>query len=143
LPVHPMSKFDVFIGTWNTTGEVLETDAGPAGTLSATDTYRWLPGRHFIVHEVDARFDGKPTRSMEVMGFDAAKQQHFARSFDDQGAADVYVVALNGRRWTISGKTVRFDGGFDAQKNRLTGLWELKGRKSRWQPWIKLRLVRA
>ena len=49
-----MSKFEVFIGTWNTTGEVLQTDANPAGVLLATDTYRWLPGKHFIVHDVDA-----------------------------------------------------------------------------------------
>jgi hypothetical protein len=63
MPANRMSKFEVFIGTWNTTGEVLETEAGPAGTLSATDTYRWLPGRHFIVHDVDAS-PGRPSGSM-------------------------------------------------------------------------------
>ena len=45
MPANRMSRFEVFIGTWNTTGEVLETEAGPADTLFATDTYRWLPGR--------------------------------------------------------------------------------------------------
>lgn len=138
-----MSPFDTFIGTWNTTGEVLATDAGPAGQLVATDSYRWLPGRHFIVHDVDARFDGQPTRSMEVMGYDAAKRQHFARSFDDQGVTEVFVVELDGRRWRIHGRTARFDGGFDARKQRLSGLWERKGRKAGWQAWIRLELVRA
>lgn len=143
VPAHPMAKFDIFIGTWNTAGEVLETDTNPAGQLVATDSYRWLPGQHFIVHDVDARFDGQPTRSMEVMGYDAAKHQHFARSFDDQGLMEVFVVELDGRRWRIHGKTVRFDGSFDAKKNRLNGLWELKGRKGRWQPWIQLELART
>ena len=143
MPANRMSKLEIFIGTWNTTGEVLETEASPAGTLFATDTYRWLPGKHFIVHDVDARFDNKPTRSMEVMGFDASKKQHFARSFDDRGSEEVFAVALRGRRWSIIGKTVRFSGSFDAQKNRLKGLWELKGSKSGWQPWIKLELARA
>ena len=138
-----MSKLEVFIGTWNTTGEVLETGANPAGNLVATDTYRWLPGRHFIVHDVDARFDGSPTRSMEVMGFDTSKKQFFARSYDDQGSTEAFVVALDGRRWTIKGKTARFSGSFDSQKNRLTGLWELKVATAGWQPWIKLELVRA
>lgn len=142
MAAHPMSPFDIFIGTWNTTGEVLETAANPAGQLVATDTYRWLPGRHFIVHDVDARFDGRPTRSMEVMGYDAARRQHFARSFDDQGQTEEFVVELDGRRWCIRGKTVRFDGEFNLRKSRLTGLWELKERKS-WQPWIRLTLVRA
>jgi len=143
MPANRMSKYEVFIGTWNTTGEVLETEVGPAGTLSGTDTYHWLPGKHFVVHDVDARFDSKPTRSMEVMGFDASKKQYFARSYDDQGSTEVFIVALNGRRWSISGKTARFSGGFDDQENRLRGLWELKGSKGRWRPWIKLELVRA
>ena len=138
-----MSRFEVFIGTWNTSGEVLETDANPAGSLVATDTYRWLAGGHFIVHDVDARFDGQPTRAMEVMGFDAAKQEFFARSFDDQGSTEQFAVALDGRRWTIVGKTTRFHGSFDAQKNRLSGLWEIKVGRARWQPWIQLSLVRA
>ncbi len=143
MPANRMSKFELFIGTWNTTGEVFETDANPGGTLIATDTYRWLPGRHFIVHDVDARFDGKPTRSMEVMGFDPSKKRHFARSFDDQGATEEFVIALDGRRWKIGGATVRFNGSFDVRKNRLTGLWELKGKKAGWQPWIELELARA
>ena len=138
-----ISKLEVFIGTWNTTGEVLETDANPSGALVATDTYRWLPGKHFIVHDVDARFDGKPTRSMEVMGFDRATKGYFASSYDDQGNSDRFAIALNGRRWTIEGKTVRFNGSFNSQKDRLTGLWEVKVGKARWQPWINLLLVRA
>jgi hypothetical protein len=138
-----MSKFEVFIGTWNTTGDVQPTQASPAGTLSATDTYRWLPGRHFIVHDVDARFGKEPARSMEVMGFDASKKQYFARSYDDRGTVEVFDLALNGRRFSITGKTVRFSGNFDAEKNRLRGLWELKGSQAIWQPWIKLELVRA
>lgn len=143
MPANRMTKFEVFIGTWNTTGEVLATHASPAGVLVATDTYRWLPGRHFIVHDVDARFDGAPTRSMEVMGFDPVKKRHVARSFDDQGTEESFVVELSGRRWTIDGKTVRFRGSFDVQKDRLTGLWELKGPRVGWQPWIRLALVRA
>jgi hypothetical protein len=143
VPTHPMSRLELFIGTWNTTGEVLETEANPPGTLVATDTYRWLPGRHFIVHDVDARFDGTPARSMEIIGFDASKKEFFSRSFDDRGSTEAFAVALRGRRWTIEGKTVRFEGSFDSQKNRLTGLWEMKVSRARWQPWIRLELVRA
>jgi hypothetical protein len=138
-----MDRLGVFIGTWNTTGEVLATAANPAGVLVATDTYRWLPGRHFIVHEVDARFDGRPTRSMEIIGFDGLKGRCFSTSYDDQGATEDFAVALEGRRWTIRGRSVRFDGQFDAAKTRLSGLWELKVPRKGWQPWIRLRLDRA
>src|SRR5688572_20439085 len=129
MPANRMTKFEIFIGTWNTTGAVLATETNPAGALIATDTYRWLPGRHFVVHDVDARFDGKPTRSMEVMGFDSSRRRFFGTSYDDRGTAEGFTVALDGRRWSIKGKAVRFEGAFDSKGNCLTGLWELKGAK--------------
>jgi hypothetical protein len=52
-------------------------------------------------------------------------------------------VALKGTNWRIIGESVRFKGNFDATGNKLTGIWELKGKKAGWQPWIKLKLVRA
>jgi hypothetical protein len=143
MAVNRMSRFEVFIGTWNTTGDVLETENAPAATLTATDTYRWLPGKHFIVHDADARFGVDVTRSMEVIGYDLATKKHFARSYDDQGVTDLFEVALKGKNWTILGKSVRFNGKFDAKSSKLTGMWELKGKSAGWQPWIKLRLDRA
>jgi uncharacterized protein DUF1579 len=92
-----MSRFDIFIGTWNTSGEVLATENAPAATLSATDTYRWLPGKHFIAHDADARFDSDPSRSMEVIGYDLASKKYLARSYDDQGTSEVFEVELKGK----------------------------------------------
>ncbi|HKO54054.1 MAG TPA: DUF1579 family protein [Polyangiaceae bacterium] len=138
-----MSRLGIFIGTWNTTGEVLKTESAPASTLSATDTYRWLPGNHFIVHDADARFGNHPTRSMEVIGYDIERRKYLARSYDDQGATEEFEVRLKGKSWSILGEAVRFNGRFDAKNNELTGLWELKSKRSGWQPWIKLLLVRA
>jgi len=138
-----MTDFEIFIGIWNTSGEVLETEGAPATTLSATDTYRWLPGKHFIAHDADARFGDNPARSMEVIGYDLPSNQYLARSYDDQGVSELFEVALNGKKWSIVGESVRFNGAFDADGNTLTGLWELKGKQAGWQPWIKLKLVRA
>ncbi|MEC5399873.1 DUF1579 family protein [Uliginosibacterium sp. H1] len=143
MPKNRMSRFEVFIGTWNTSGEVLATEAGPAGVLRATDTYRWLPGKHFILHEVDARFDDQPTRSVEVVGYDLATKGYFARSFDDQGVSGLYAVELRGLRWRIDSESMRFDGRFSKDGDRLSGLWELKGASGRWQPWIRLMLERS
>jgi hypothetical protein len=143
MATNRMSRFEIFIGTWNTTGEVLATAGAPATTLSATDTYRWLPGKHFIVHYADARFGGDPTRSTEVIGYDIPSKKYQARSFDDQGCSELFEVILKGKNWRILGETVRFNGKFDAAGNKLTGLWELNNKKVGWQPWIKLTLVRA
>ena len=143
MPANRMTRFEIFIGTWNTTGEVLAIDDAPATVLSATDIYRWLPGRQFIMHEVDARFGQAVARSMEVMGYDKQAKKFSARSYDDQGLSEVFDISLRGKKWSIFGATVRFNGKFDSQGNKLVGLWEMKSKKSGWQPWIKLVLVRA
>ena len=137
----PMARYEPFIGVWNTHGQVLAFEESPATIMTATDTYRWGPGRAFIIHDVDARFGGEPTRSFEVMGYEPARKRYMTRSYDDQGLTEDFRIALVGKRWTITGKTVRFDGAFDRTGNKLTGLWERKAR--RWQPWIELELVRA
>jgi Protein of unknown function (DUF1579) len=143
MPTNRMSRFEIFIGTWNTTGEVFAIDDAPANVLSATDTYRWLPGKHFIVHDVDGRFGQTVSRSLEVMGYDRQARKFLARSYDDQGVSEVFDIKLSGKKWSISGATVRFDGKFDSRGNKLVGLWEMKSKKAGWQPWIKLELVRA
>ena len=143
MAARPMSRLEVFIGVWNTTGEVLETESAPASMLVATDTYRWLPGKHFIAHDADARFGGNPTRSLEIIGYDRDTKSYRARSYDDQGVTEAFEVALKGKKWAITGESTRFSGNFNADNSQLTGLWELKGKKAGWQPWIKLKLARA
>ena len=142
MTTNRMARFEIFIGIWNTAGKVLETASAPAARLSATDTYRWLPGKHFIAHDADARFGEDLSRSMEVIGYDLASKKYLARSYDDQGVSEVFEVALKGSSWRIKGDTVRFNGKFDARHVKLTGLWELKDKKVGWQPWIKLTLAR-
>ena len=120
MPPNRMSRFEIFIGTWNTTGEVLAVDDAPATVLIATDTYRWFPGHQFIVHDVDARFGEAVSRSMEIMGYDQQAKKYFARSYDDQGVSDGFDIILRGKKWSIFGETVRFNGHFYAQGNQLT-----------------------
>ena len=138
-----ISHFAIFIGIWNTRGEVLETEQAPATTLVATDSYRWLPGHHFLVHDVDARFGTDVSRSMEIIGYDTTNTKYVAHSYDDKGVSEVFDVVLNGKHWKILGETVRFEGEFSSDDKKLVGLWELKSKKSVWQPWIKLELIRA
>ena len=143
MPKTNMARFEVFIGTWNTTGNVFAIGEAERNDLVATDTYLWIPGRHFILHQVDARFGDTVSRSMEVMGYNSKRKRHFSRSYDDQGASEEFILELRGRRWAITGANVRFNGSFDAGRNRLAGLWEMKIPTGRWRPWIDLLLERA
>ena len=143
MPGNRMSRFEILIGTWNTTGEIRAIGQASASVLSATDTYCWMPGRHFIIHVADARMGHAVARSTEIIGYDGETRRFLARAFDDQGGFQVFDVDLHGKKWSIRGPTLRFNGKFDRNGNRLAGLWEMKNGRSRWQPWIDLQLVRA
>jgi hypothetical protein len=143
MPKNRMVRYEIFIGTWNTSGNVLAVGDATATTLSATDIYRWLPGKRFIVHEVDARFGLDVSRSMEVMGYDLQQKKYLSRSYDDQGASEVFDIELSQKRWRILGQSVRFGGKFEPDGNKLSSLWEIKTSKRSWTPWIELELVRA
>jgi hypothetical protein len=63
---------------------------------------------------------------------------------DSLPGAGLVITALGRRERDLAGKPYgqgRFDGSFDVKRNRLTGVWELKGPKAGWQPWIELRSV--
>ncbi len=138
-----LAALELFVGIWNTTGTIRPSGDEPAQTLLATDIYEWLPGRHFLLHRVDARMGGAPSRSIEIVHWDAARGTCMSRSYDDQGSISDYQCALADRHWSIRGDSVRFAGDFDESGDRLTGLWELRGEDGRWRPWIDLELVRA
>ena len=138
-----MKRFEIFIGVWNTTGNVFAIEDSPSTVLSATDTYRWLPGEQFIVHEVDARFGNEVSRSMEIMGYDVNHRRYVSRSFDDRGISETFEIDLQRRSWRILGESVRFKGSFNSVGSKLSGLWEMKTSKRRWSPWIELQLNRA
>lgn len=82
-------------------------------------------------------------RSTEIIGYDDQTRKFLARAYDDQGGFQVFDVELRGKKWSIRSPTLRFDGKFDRDGNRLAGLWEMKSGRTGWQSWIELQLIRA
>lgn len=141
-PDPAIQALERFVGVWNTTGRIAAIDDKPGGELIATDTYEWLPGRHYLLHWVDARLNGQPSRSLEVVGFDADRGGCVSRSYDDQGQTGDYTCALTGDAWTITGDTLRFSGRFAPDGTSMSGTWQMKDRGD-WRDWMDITLTRA
>lgn len=56
----------IFVGIWNTVGEIAATPDSPASKLLATDVYEWLPGGRFLLHRVDTRMGDTASGSIEI-----------------------------------------------------------------------------
>jgi hypothetical protein len=69
-PVNPdpaLKHLELFVGKWNTQGEIKASPYGPAGKIIGTDTYEWLPGGFFLVHRVDVRIGDQKTSQLKLL----------------------------------------------------------------------------
>ncbi|WP_227011520.1 DUF1579 family protein [Paenibacillus lutimineralis] len=133
---------EIFVGKWNTEGEIRATSSSPAARLIAVDTYEWLPGGFFLIHKVDGHMGNEVVKTTEIIGYDSSKKTYFTRSFDNQGNAGAYLANLRDRFWTINGELERFTGEFSSDGNTLKGKWELLSDGSNWQPWMDIKLTK-
>ena len=80
-------------GEWATDGHVV---GDPPLPVKGSDTYEVLPGGYFLVHHVDVTVGDRQVRAIEVIGEPAPDVGGFlARSFDDQGNAEVMRVTVD------------------------------------------------
>jgi hypothetical protein len=141
-PSEALARLNALSGVWQTRIAMLDSNAREVEHFSATDTYRWLAGRHFMLHEVDAMMDGQHVQSLEVIGLDHPTGTYRSRNFDNAGAISDYTATMDGSAWSIDGAAERFRGRFNADGNLLSGRWDrLVG--ERWLPWMVVTLTRT
>lgn len=142
-PDPALKRLDVFVGKWNTEGQIRAAPPNPAVKISGTDIYEWLPGGFFLVHRVDVRMGDEEVKAVEIIGYDASSQTYPMHSFDNKGNYDLLQANVHDRTWTIIGKSMRFTGVFSDDGNTITGHWEQLIDGSNWLPWMEVKLTRV
>ncbi|GKU76599.1 DUF1579 family protein [Paenibacillus sp. L3-i20] len=142
-PDPALTRLNVFIGKWNTEGQIKVSPSGPAAKLKATDTYEWLPGGFFLIHHVDGYMGDEEVKTVEIIGYDTISQTYFTHSYDNRGNVGTYQANLLDAVWTITGKSERFTGMFSDDSNTLAGSWELSGDDGIWVPWMDIKLTKV
>jgi hypothetical protein len=143
-------------GEWATDGHVV---GDPPVPVRGTDTYEVLAGGYFLVHHVDVTVGEQQVRAIEIIGERASEGGGFlARSYDDQGNAEVMRVAIDDEG------VLRFRGGPEiaaaAQPADATtaqvrstlsvapdgrsmeALWERSEDGHTWTPWMSIKFTR-
>ena len=130
----------VFLGNWTAKGTSYGgTDqSGPdpkANGVPWTSTHvgRWHTGEFFLIQDEKARPAGDVFDTLSVMGVDPETGKYFAAAFENHGFFRRYDVTVNGRVWTISGKTERATIEFSPDDRTQTIVWEWKP-EGRWLP---------
>jgi hypothetical protein len=125
------------IGKWATTIELLDKD-GALTVHYATDTYRWALGKQFVFHDVAGTMAGLKLQTLEIIG-PAKRGRYACRSYDNSGLSVDFIARLKGTKWSIRGKSMKFDGAFSHDGNVLAGMWKQK-RRGKWYEWMTVTL---
>src|SRR5262249_37903745 len=138
-----LARLNVFVGKWITDGVIYASPSGPAYQLKAVDTYEWLPGGYFLIHQVDGYMGEDEVKAIEIIGYDASTQNYTTHSYDNHGNISAYQANLLDRNWTILGKSERFTGMFSEDSKTLTGRWELSNDGMDWVLWMDIKLTKS
>lgn len=144
-PSGALRRLEFLVGTWRSEG----TLEGPAGTVSGTETFAWLPGGFFLVHHWAGTFDvGAATvvdAGYEFFDFDpvgCAFRTHFFSSLGPYDATNSqYRGDFDGPSLVLVGpaRVTREPDGDD----RIRYVGEVPDGKGGWAPWLRGELTRA
>lgn len=143
-PKHGPADLDVLVGRWRTRGSTIEGPTGPPARIEALDTYEWLPGRHAVLHRVDARVGNQEVVGAEIIGYDPGRRAYRSQYFDSEGPT-AYTATLSegndGLVWRMQSADTRFTGTFDDDGDTIVGHWELL-REDDWLPRMDITLTK-
>jgi hypothetical protein len=116
---------DRLVGTWRVSGDA-----------TGTVTYRWMPGRFFLVQEGEVELFGHHNRFTEIIGrerpFGGEPSDDIkSRTYTSEGDTLDYVYELDGDTLTIwggeRGSDSHYTATFSTDGNTLTGRWTWPG----------------
>ena len=138
-PAH--AALEVFVGDWRAEGRSYG-DSDPSRSAGrakptpwkSTHTGRWHTGQFFLIQDERAIVGIAPFDTVSILGWDAARERYFARTFENHGFERCYDVSVDGRVWTFSGASERATIVFSDGGATQTITWE-------WRPeagWLPL-----
>ena len=135
---------EIFVGKWNTEGQVEASPSSPATKIIGTDTYEWQHGGFFLIHRVDVRIGDEKVEAIEIIGYDASSQTYPMRSFDSQGNFVTMQASVSDDGiWTFTGESERSTLVVSDDDNTMTAHWERSDDGSNWLPWMDVKLTKA
>ena len=138
----------VFIGRWRTLGDVAASASTPATKVDSIDTYEWYPGEFFLIHHADSKVGEDRIRSLEVIGFDPARQHYLASFFDSTGGSGIEELRRDGATWTWRGSNVmgvkqhRCVAVVSDDQRTIRARHEKSEDGKNWAPWIDVTLTK-
>ena len=103
IPKAPeLKNLDVFVGSWNLQGEMKPGSMGPGGSMTETETCKWMAGGYFLVCNVDFKSTMGDGTGTSYMSYDPSEKMYTYDAFNSMGEAEHAKGTLEGDTWTWS-----------------------------------------
>lgn len=132
-------NLDVFLGKWRAEGhsyaEGQRADDPRASAVPWTsdESYEWLPGGFFLLHQWDAKAGQRVFKGTEIIGYDETSGGYFTRFFDNAGFHPEYRAVVDGKIWTFTEPSTRARVTVGSN-SQLTFNWEWRNGGGDWLP---------
>ena len=143
-PSPELKRLDALVGKWVTEWRTKDCSFDPAFRIIGTDTYEWLPGELFLVHQVDVRMDSEPYRVIEIIGgYDAGSKTFPMRAFDSRGDFTTMHASISAAGvWTFAAETTRATLVISTDGSSMKADWEQSSDGLNWTPWMEMKFTR-
>ncbi|MBC7371692.1 MAG: DUF1579 family protein [Bdellovibrionaceae bacterium] len=133
-PVQELQRLNAFIGTWHGQGISRDPKTQKMIAMKSVETFKWVPGGHFIEHRWDWSMGSDKFRGLEVIGYNADQSNFFANLYDDQGHFVTYKVIEHGGIWTYTGEKQRALLEVSSDGRTIRDRWESTENQIDWIP---------
>ena len=118
----------------------MSTKTSPEVVFSGTDSYEWLSGEFFLIHEVDVVMGDDRNETIEIIGYDKQAGKFTLQHFDNKGNTGLMKGSYENGIWTYLGEALRFTGGFKNDGQEFSGVWEQSSDGKQWVHFMEIRL---
>lgn len=99
-------NLNVFVGTWDATGQTWGEDGASPETLTGTCTTKWILDGRFVQSHAEGSAGGKPYEGFGVVGYDNAQKKYVSGWQDNMGTS----MMLGTGDYDASTKTFTYKG---------------------------------
>jgi len=132
------SNFKRLIGVWLTSGTIYS--GKDTLTLSGTDSYEFILGNFYILHQADVRLGNHSSKTLELIRPDIMAHRATMHYFNSQGEDGQMLSTFLDNTLVINGTRLRFEGEMNREDTRLSGTWFKQSEDDRWTAYIDLLL---
>jgi hypothetical protein len=135
-------QLEKFVGKWTTVGQILPTSKNAGADIRGQESYEWLEGEYFLLHNSELEIGDHHQRTLEVFSFEEQESHFITQFYDNIGNSGQFQVTLMDDLWIFSGETLLFKGGFSENETVFSGVWEQHNQEKIWVPYMNIKLVK-